>query len=74
MIKQDVLRRQSRKRIRAIFRAIWPMELRERWPKWMREAINQAETLATESYANGFEDAVEEMRELLQGFGAKKER
>lgn len=74
MIKQDILRRQSKKRVRAMFRALWPTELRERWPKWTREAIDQAETMAAESYVQGFEDAATEIRMMLEAFGAKKER
>lgn len=74
MIKQDVLQHQSKKHVRVVFRSLWPLELRERWPKWMREAIDCAERLAGESYSRGFEDAISEVREVIEGIGSKKGR
>jgi hypothetical protein len=71
MIKRDILKKKSKKHVRAVFRSLWPLELRERWPKWMREAIDRAEHVAGESYSMGFEDAISEVREAIEGFGRK---
>ncbi len=61
LIRQDILKRISAEHARAVFSAAWPKELRERWPAWMKDAIDRAEKLSAEAFSHGFENAVHEL-------------
>ena len=61
LIRHDVLQRLSAEQAKAAFAAAWPVELRERWPTWMKEAIDKAERLSADAFGHGFEMAVHEI-------------
>jgi hypothetical protein len=54
---------------KAIFSAAWPVEIRERWPAWMKEAIDKAESLSAEAFGHGFEMAVREIFHTVKDEG-----
>ena len=74
LIREEVLRRLSADQAAAAFSTTWPVELRERWPAWMKEAIDRAERLAAEAYSHGFKTAVREMFGAIKDDGVARSR